>query len=158
MAINGVVVAVGDGAANAFDCSECITVSRRQAYIARTIVRTPVTIANALCCPIFACPQYRLWRSFRWISVEIVGIFHMFGLWTLTPTRCNTIKEGIKMKLITIATVGTAIALIGFCGEVALELRWLFYPVLIAWLIGAAALIADIFRPDVRLRRWRFEN
>ena len=104
------------------------------------------------------CPQYRLWRSFRWISVEIVGIFHMFSLWTLTPTRCNTIKEGIKLKLTTITTVGAAIALIGFCCAVLLDLPTLFYPVLIAWLIGAAALIADIFRPDVRLRRWRFEN
>jgi hypothetical protein len=82
----------------------------------------------------------------------------MLGLWTLTPTRCNTIKEGIKMKMITIATVGTAIALIGFCCTVLLNLHALFYPVWIAWLIGAAALIADIFRPDVRFRRWRFEN
>jgi hypothetical protein len=61
------------------------------------------------------------------------------------PTRFNTIKEGIKMKLITIATVGTAIALIGFCCLVLLQLRWLSFPALIAWLIGAAALIADIF-------------
>src|SRR5215471_536686 len=55
------------------------------------------------------------------------------------PTRFNTIKEGIKMKLITIATVGTAIALIGFFGLVLLSLPWLFYPVLIACFIGAAA-------------------
>ena len=62
------------------------------------------------------------------------------------PTRFNTIKEGIKSKLITIATVGTAIALIGVFCAVMLELRWLFFPVLIAWLIGAAALIADFLR------------
>ena len=49
------------------------------------------------------------------------------------------------MKLITIATVGTAIALIGFCAAVV-AVPSLFYPALIAGLIGAAALIADIFR------------
>jgi hypothetical protein len=57
------------------------------------------------------------------------------------------------MKLITIATVGTAIALIGFFGAVLLQRNWLFYLALIACLTGAAALIADIFFPDVRLRR-----
>ena len=65
--------------------------------------------------------------------------------------RCNTIKEGIKMKLITIkknlitiASVGTAIALIAFFGAVLIPLPLLFYPYVIAGLIGAAALIADI--------------
>ena len=62
------------------------------------------------------------------------------------PTRFNTINEGIKMKLITIATVGTAIALIGIFGTVLLSLHLLLLT-LIACLIGAAALIADIFLP-----------
>jgi hypothetical protein len=63
------------------------------------------------------------------------------------PTKLNTIKEGIKMKLITIAIGGTAIALIGFCSGVLLQLSWLVFLALIACLIGAAALIADIFHP-----------
>jgi len=54
-------------------------------------------------------------------------------------------KEGIKIKLIPIATVGTAIALIGFLCALLLYLPRLFYPALIGWLIGAAAFIADIF-------------
>ena len=66
------------------------------------------------------------------------------------PTRFNTIKEGIKLKLITIkmtpiaiATVSTAIALISiFC---VVLIHWPLYLTLIACLIGAAALIADIF-------------
>jgi hypothetical protein len=36
---HGVAVAVGDGVGDAFDCSGCIIVSRREAYIARKIVR-----------------------------------------------------------------------------------------------------------------------
>ena len=51
------------------------------------------------------------------------------------------------MKLITIAIVGAAIALIGFCSGVLLQLSWLVFLALIACLIGVAALIADIFRP-----------
>ena len=62
------------------------------------------------------------------------------------PTRFNTIKEGIKTNLITIAIAGTAIALISFIGAVLIPLPLLGYPTLVAWLIGAAALIADIFR------------
>ena len=53
-------------------------------------------------------------------------------------------KEGIKKNLITIATVGTAIALIGIFCTVLTPLRLLF-PTLIACLIAAAALIADLF-------------
>ena len=52
----------------------------------------------------------------------------------------------IKMELITIAAVGTAIALICFLCGVLIPLPRLLYLTLIAWLIGAAALIADIFR------------
>jgi len=63
------------------------------------------------------------------------------------PTRFNTMKDGIKMKLMPIAVVATAIALISFCCAVQLNLPKLLYPALISWLIGAAALIADIFRP-----------
>ena len=71
---------------------------------------------------------------------------------TTLPLKSQA-KEGIKMKLITIATVGTAIALIGIFCAVLLPFSWLIYLTLIAWLISAAALVADIFRPDVRLRR-----
>jgi hypothetical protein len=62
------------------------------------------------------------------------------------PTRFNTIQERIKTKLITVATVSTAIALIGIFGTVLLSLHLLLLT-LIACLIGAAALIADIFLP-----------
>ena len=60
------------------------------------------------------------------------------------PTTFNTIKEAIKMKLITIAIVSTAIAFIGFFSAV-LILPQLFFPTLIACLVGAAALISDFF-------------
>ena len=63
------------------------------------------------------------------------------------PTRFNTIKEGIKINLIAIATVSTAIALISLFGTVLIGFPHTLYPTFIACLIGAAALIADIFRP-----------
>ena len=62
------------------------------------------------------------------------------------PTRFNTIKEGIKTKLITVATVSTAIALISLFGTVLIGFRHSIYPTFIACLIGATALIADFFR------------
>ena len=61
-----------------------------------------------------------------------------------TPTKFNTIKEGIKTRLITIAIVSTAIAFFSFFGA-ALILPQLFFLTLIACLIGAAALISDFF-------------
>jgi hypothetical protein len=69
---HGVVVAPGvaDWVGGAFDCSERITVSRREAYIARTIVsasraavRTPVTIASHL---IHFESAVRALRAFSW--------------------------------------------------------------------------------------------
>ena len=51
----------------------------------------------------------------------------------------------IKRNLITISSVCTAIALIGFFCTVLIPLPGLFYPVFIGAFIGVAALIADIF-------------
>ena len=71
------------------------------------------------------------------------------------PTRFNTIRERIKMKLIkekietkliTIAAVAAATAMIGFFCTVLIPLPGLLYPTLIICLIGVVALIADIFR------------
>lgn len=60
-------------------------------------------------------------------------------------TRFNTIKAGIKINLITIATVSTAIAMISLFGTILIGFPHSVYPTLIACLIGAAALIADFF-------------